>query len=268
MQKYELGFIGVGNMANAILNGILKDISFKNIPIYTFDKDQEKSKSFEPKGVQSLTCAKDIAKSCNYILIATKPQVIEYVLNDIKDYIRPDTTIISIAAGITEKYIRSIINKECSVVTVMPNMPATIGFGSTAISDSCTIKKFQLDFVYSIFKSFGAVEYINEQKLNYIIPLNGSSPAFIYSFAKEFINFATQNQIEYQKALNLFCNSLIGSAKMMVESGLDIDTLIQNVCSPGGTTIEGLGVFKDNNFEKVISDACSACSNRAFELQK
>ena len=104
--------------------------------------------------------------------------------------------------------------------------------------------------------------------MNYVIPINGSSPAFIYYFAKGFLNFAENNNIEKEKALKLFCNSLIGSAKMMLNSNKDVDELIKEVTSKKGTTEKGLEALKQNDFLKILEKTCEETAKRAFELSK
>ncbi len=268
MNKSNIGFIGTGNMASAIIKGIHNTDVSKNINIFGFDTNKNKTYDLEPLNLNTLQSIEEIVKKCEYIFIAVKPQTFPEIMPEISKYIKENSIIVSIAAGISSEYIMSYIKKDIGIINVMPNTPIMVGNGASTISYSKNVLPYQLDLIKSIFLACGHVEIIDESKMNHSIPLHGSSPAFIYNLSKSFIQYAVESGINYDTALNLFCNTLIGAAKMMLISGKDIDSLINDVCSPGGTTIAGLDVFKNSDFDSIIKKACYKCCERAHQLQK
>lgn len=210
----------------------------------------------------------EILDSCKYVLLAVKPQVIENVLEQIAPKVTEDTVILSIAAGISCSYIRRKIGFDCKVVNIMPNTPLLMGFGTSALSRNEPIEEEEFQFALRIFQSAGEAYVIPSQLMNEVIPLNSSSPAFIYYFAKIYVERAEKAGFSRELANELFCNTLIGSAKMMLDSGLDHDELLRMVTSPGGTTLKGLEAMDDNGFRRAVEQGIDACIQRAYELGK
>ncbi len=260
----SVGFIGAGNMATAIIRGISK----ANIcdVILAFDLDNYKLDSLKKYGVISESSSNELVRKVNYLVLAVKPQHITSVLEDIKSDINQNTVIISIAAGITGSYLSKVLGFNAKVVQVMPNTPLMLSCGATAMSKSDYVSDAEFEYVKSIFDCAGKTEIIPKEKMNEIIPINGSSPAFIYKFAECFINYAKSVGLDEKVCLNLFSQSLIGSAKMLTDSGLSIEELIAMVSSKGGTTIAGLDGLKEMKLEDAVQVACEKCVKRAYEL--
>ncbi len=255
-------------MGTAIIKGISKSSLSKDIELYATDIDLEKLNSLNEFGVSSLENSIEICKKCKYVFLAIKPQMFENLLLDIKDYITKDTVLVSIAAGISDEYIRKNTQEFAKVVLVMPNTPLLLGEGATALSkaDFTTEEEFKL--VVDIFSACGKSEVITKDKMKEIIAINGSSPAFIYLFAKGFIDYAKKVDISQDTAKKLFAQTLIGSAKMITESGYSIDELIKMVSSPGGTTLKGLEELYNGDLTGIVDKSCEACTKRAYELSK
>lgn len=268
MEKIKIGFIGAGNMGFAIMKGIAGSNFSEKINLYAYDPDSEKLKSLESSGVASCSCEKEIMEKCKYVFLAVKPQIIEGVLETVAPYTTEDTVFVSIAAGITDEFIASKTINNAKIVLVMPNTPLLLGEGASALSrnDKVTDEEFQL--VLDIFKICGKAAVISKDKMKEIIPVNGSSPAFIYLFAKGFIEYAVSVGIDEETAKELFCQSLIGSAKMITDSGNTIDELIRMVSSPGGTTLKGLDRLYEGNLTETVKNCCESCTQRAYELSK
>ncbi len=262
----KVGFIGAGNMGTAIMKGIIG--SGKETEIFAFDLCKEKLEELAKAGVKSLESENTVVKECKYIFLAVKPQVIEGVLEKIAPDVNSEKVIVSIAAGISADFIKSKTKADAKVVTVMPNTPLLVGEGATALSkcDETTDEEFA--FVCGIFGACGVYAVIPQDKMKEIIAINGSSPAFIYLFAKGFIDYADKEGIDKDVATKLFAKTLVGSAKMITDSGYDIDTLIKMVSSPGGTTLAGLDGFYEGKLLDVVNDACERCTKRAYELSK
>lgn len=267
--KRKIGFIGVGNMGSAIIKGVALSELRWEIEIYTADTDQKKLDALSDCDIVKCRDAAELTSECDIVFLAVKPQVLEDVLKSVKNQVRDGQVFVSIAAGIPAEFIKNTLeNQNIGVILVMPNTPLLLGEGATAIAESDSVTKNHFDFVCSVFEYCGKIQVIPENKMKEIIAINGSSPAFIYLFAKGFIDYAVKNGISAEAAKVLFCQSLVGSAKMMTDSGYSIDELIKMVSSPGGTTLAGLDKLYSNELEKAVDEACEACTKRAYELSK
>lgn len=273
----NVGFIGAGNMGFAIMKGVsesnlCKDIKMyatsRSIKLFAFDTDNEKIKKLEKYGVTPCKNEQEIMENCTYIFLAVKPQQLEDVLEKIQPLITTDTVLVSICAGITGEFIKSKTDKDVKVVLVMPNTPLLLGEGASAIAKVEPTSDDEFNLVCDIFSSCGEIAVIDKEKMKEIIAINGSSPAFIYLYAKSFIDYAESVGIDTDVAKTLFCKTLVGSAKMMTESGNSIEDLIAMVSSKGGTTIAGLEKLREGNLETIVNNACQACTKRAYELSK
>lgn len=264
----SIGFIGTGNMGTAIIKGISKSELSDKLNVFATDIDKVKLNELKAFNVSPLENAVEVCKSCKYIFLAVKPQMFDELLDSISNYVNEDTVLVSIAAGITGEYIKSKTIENAKIALVMPNTPLLVGEGSTALAkvDPITDEEFKL--VCDIFSSCGEIAVISKDKMKEIIAVNGSSPAFIYLFAKGFIDFAKEKNIDEAVAKALFSKTLVGSAKMITDSGFSIDELIKMVSSPGGTTLKGLDEFYKGDLVGLVKNACEACTNRAYELSK
>ncbi|MDE6133216.1 MAG: pyrroline-5-carboxylate reductase, partial [Oscillospiraceae bacterium] len=247
----SVGFIGAGNMGFAIIKGIhgcglcesgeVEMHAFsRSISLYAYDPNSEMIKRLNDFGVSPCASEAELVEKCDYVFLAVKPQQLESVLDNAKNAFTNKKVIISICAGITAEYIQSKTVADAKVVLVMPNTPLLLGEGASALSKNDKVSGDEFEFVKNIFASCGKVAVVPENKMKEIIAINGSSPAFIYLFAKGFIDYADKEGIDPASAKELFAQSLVGSAKMITDSGYTIDELIKMVSSPGGTTLAGL----------------------------
>ena len=259
----KLGVLGTGNMGSAIINGIAA--SGMDVEVFAYDKDAEKLSSLP---VNICPDESTLVSECKYVLLAVKPQVLGSVLDELASAVTEDTVFISICAGISADFIRSHTIENAKVILVMPNTPMMLGAGASAMAQGDNVSDEEFAFARSVIGSCGITEVVPMDKMKEIICINGSSPAFIYLFAKGFIDFAAENGIDSEAAMNLFSATLIGSAKMLTESGMTVDELIKQVSSPGGTTIAGLEMLYAGDIVGHVKDACSACTERAYELAK
>lgn len=262
----ELGFLGAGNMGSAIMRGICS--SDMQISVSAYDKDTAKLEALSAFGVKPCKSECELVKKCDYILLAVKPQVLGGVLDTVAGEVTHDKVIISICAGISEDFIRSHTIPSAKVVLVMPNTPMMLGLGASAISRADGVTDDEFAFAKSVIESCGIAEEVPINKMKEIIAVNGSSPAFIYLFAKGFVDYAKNVDIDPDAALKLFAQSLVGSAKMLTDSGMTVDELIKQVSSPGGTTIAGLDKLYEGKLTDTVDECCKACTARAYELAK
>lgn len=277
MDKINIGFIGAGNMGFAIMRGIAESdlcnktkmyATSRSIKLYAYDPNNEQVKRLEKYGVTPCTSEQEIMEKCKYVFLAVKPQIIEGVLETVAPYTTEETVFISIAAGITAEFIAQKTVPTAKVVLVMPNTPLLLGEGASALSSNDKVSDEEFEVVLNIFKICGKAAVISKDKMKEIIAVNGSSPAFIYLFAKGFIDYAASVEIDEAAAKELFAQSLIGSAKMITDSGNTIDELIRMVSSPGGTTLAGLDRLYEGKLTDTVKNCCESCTKRAYELSK
>lgn len=266
---YQLGFIGAGNMASSILGGIVHSRMLSPQQICFFEINPERCAFFSEKGLSALSSSSQVVRESQFILLAVKPQNIEQVLTEAAAAFSPDKTVISIAAGVSADCICRLLGcREAKTILVMPNTPLLIGEGAVAISRGEGVGEDEFSFAKSLFASAGKVEEIPSDLMNEVIPINGSSPALIYLLAKTVSEYAQSKGIPYETANRLFCQTLIGSAQMMMQSGKSHQELIDMVTSPGGTTFKMLDGLKECGFAHAVTDSFDRCIKRAYELGK
>lgn len=263
----KIGFIGAGNMATAIINGIIRADEAMAASITVFDVMAEKLEVFAQRGVNTAASASEVVSRSDITVLAVKPQNYAEVLESIKTAVDKSKVIVTIAAGISTDYIASALGCDCPMVRVMPNTPLLLGKGATAMSKR-NISDEDFEYVYNMFANGGVVEIMDESKMNSVIAVNGSSPAYIYLFAKAMVDYAKQEGIDADSALRLVCATLKGSAEMLENSGDTPEILIKKVSSPGGTTLKALEKLEEKDFYNSVIEAMDACTVRANELSK
>lgn len=268
MSEKRIGFIGAGNMATAIINGILTNKAKTADNISVFDLDKEKLSVMREKGIDTVSSGKELVEKSDIVVLAVKPQNYDEVLDEIKTGADNKKVFVTIAAGISIEYVRKGLGIDSPMVRVMPNTPLLLGKGATAMCRSENISESDFDEVYKMFALSGEVAILPESQMNAVIAVNGSSPAYVYLFAKSMVDYAVSVGIDKEVALNLICKTFEGSAEMLRSSGDTPETLIQKVSSKGGTTIEALKVLSERGVPQAIIDAMSACTDRAEELGK
>lgn len=266
MENYKIGFIGAGNMASAIIEGLLKNKLYSNNNLIVYDISEERRQYFKSKDIAVADSLLNLLENSRIIFLAIKPQNYESVLTEIKSNVNENKLFVTIAAGISTTYIQNKLGVNCPIVRAMPNTPLLMGLGATAICKSENVSNLDFDTVKAIFATASEVEILPEDKMNEVVSINGSSPAYIYLFVKTMLNWALQKGIDYDVALNLACKTLEGSALMLKESGFTPDELIKMVSSPGGTTLEALKSLNDHRFCETLMEAMDSCAKRAEEL--
>lgn len=262
-----IGFLGVGNMGSAMLHGIAASelcCSGEITGIYAYDANTEKCQSLRQEGVTVCENEQALCDAVDFLILAVKPQVLADVLDSIR--IRPQQVVISICAGISAEMIRSHTLPNAKIILVMPNTPLMLGEGASALAKCDGVSKEEFALAMKMFATCGVAEEIPEQKMREIIAVNGSSPAFLYLYAKAFLDYAGAEGIDSKAALSLFAQSMIGSAKMLTDSGYSVDELIRMVSSPGGTTLAGLDRLYEGKLEETVKKCCESCTARAYAL--
>lgn len=259
----KIGFIGMGNMGYAMLSGLLK-VYDKEELIYT-DANPEAMKSvFEKTGVNYALSNSECANNAEIIILAVKPQFYKPVLKNIENMIKPEKIVISLAPGITIESIRESLGPNSRIVRVMPNTPALIGEGITGVSyNKEEFKSDEIKEIEKIFSSIGKMIVVDEKLMSCVTCASGSSPAYVYMFIEALADGVVKHGMPRDMAYEFVSRTLIGAAKMVIETGEHPGKLKDMVCSPGGTTIAGVAALEENGFRNAIIKATDACFNKA-----
>lgn len=265
----KIGFIGVGNMGRAILQGILSSEVSKPENIVIYDTYQPIVRKLQDElGVQTVESPEKLAEVVDVVILAVKPNMIESTLTNIKRQLSNDKILISIAAGITIKTIETIINLNCKIVRVMPNTPALVNAGMSAISFNPFVTKDEQQEMLLIFESFGLVEIVPEKLMDAVVGVSGSAPAYVYLFIEALADGAVLEGLSRAQAYQFAAQTVYGAAKMVLETGTHPGVLKDMVCSPGGTTIEAVRVLEKGNFRGTVIDSVVSAAKKNQELAK
>ena len=265
MQNSNIGFIGCGNIANAIISGILGSGYIKPKNLHLFDLDKSKCEDYVSAGATLHDTSRELVSACDFVFLTIKPQIYDIVLNEIKN-VADTKCLIAVAAGITINHIKEVLGYEASVIRVMPNTPLTFGEGASALVFNPPVTKEQFSFVKGMFECSGVAVQVDEKHINTVTAISGSAPAFVMRFANDFISFAVSNGLDKETAEALVLQAVKGSAEMVKHSSESIDTLIKNVTSPNGTTEAGLNAMNSLDFDNTVDTFLKATLKRAEEL--
>lgn len=260
-KKFTLGIIGAGNMASAILGGILRAGLLPAGKVVISDRDESKLEIMAQNGVATTADNREVAAGCEYLMFAVKPQTAPAVFEEIAPVIEAGT-VISIMAGVPVKRLRDALG-ERNYVRVMPNTPALVGEGMSAVAFE---EGKRSQFVLDIFASVGKVAELPEDKFDAVTSLSGSGPAYVYMFVKALIDGGVDGGLDPEVAKLLAVQTVRGSAKMAGLSSKPISELIDAVCSKGGTTIQAVDSFREDDLEGIVRKGMAKCKKRSEEL--
>ena len=268
--SYKYSFIGVGNIANAIIaamSSLKGNINIASSDIYLYDKSTSQMDKFNGK-YNILSSIAECILQTDFIFLCVKPQNYREVLEHIRDMKTDLTkkTFVSVAAGISTAQICECLGFQASVIRTMPNTPMTIGLGVCAIchNEKVDAKKFQN--ICRILSARSELLVLDESKMNKIIGITSSSPAYVYKFIDALYDAAIKEGLDDPKILDCICKVFIGSAQMVLNSNVSTKDLIRAVKSPNGTTERALCVFDKNDFDNIITEAVVECNKRADTL--
>lgn len=267
--KIKFAVIGVGNMAGAIIDGMLSSDEFLNTEFFLCDKSTYNCERFVSRGNFNITdSVADAVKSADYVLLSVKPQNFSEILEEICCVTGHEKKIyITIAAGITVASLETALNGAV-VIRVLPNIPMTIGKGVSAICKNKRASARDFELVKAIFVAAGSMIVIDEVDMNKIIGVTSSSPAYVFKFIDAICKAASAQGLDGEALLGAVCDVVIGSALLLKNSSDAPSLLIQKVASKGGTTEQALIELDNGKFEAIIESAMRACTTRADELGK
>jgi pyrroline-5-carboxylate reductase len=263
----KLGFIGCGNMASALIEGILKNGLLLPEEIAAADLNTEAlRRSAEKFGIKTFASNIEIAEAADYLLLAVKPQFYENVISEIRENFPEKSVIISIAAGKTLAWLEKKFGRRIRAVRAMPNTPALVGEGMTGLCCGGPVSRSELDFVKSLFSACGKAEELPESLIDTVTAVSGSSPAYVFIFIEAMADAAVAGGMPRAQAYTFAAQAVLGSAKMLLETGRHPAELKDMVCSPAGATIAAVRVLEEKGLRSAVFEAMEACRRRAGEL--
>lgn len=265
----NITFIGGGNMASAIIGGIIKSGLASKEQITATAKTTATCSSLEERfGIHTSQDNKKAAESADILFLAVKPFLFPEVISQIKDNVKKDALLISIAAGQPITSIESMFGHPIRLVRAMPNTPALVGEAMSALCANENVTEENLSAASAIFNSFGKCEIIKESMMDTVIGVSGSSPAYVYMFIEAMADAAVADGMPRAQAYKFAAQSVLGSAKMVLETGTHPGALKDAVCSPGGTTIEAVAVLEEQGLRNAVITAQRACVQKSKDMSK
>lgn len=262
-----IGFIGLGNMARAMISGIIDKGVASPDEIMGSARTQETCDKIKKEfDIFTTTDNLKVATSVDVLVIAIKPQMYAEVLPGLNGVIKKDAIVVSIAAGKTLKDIAGYLGKGVKTVRLMPNTPAMVGAGITAVTPNECVSRDELSTVLKMCESFGSYEIIPEKCMDAFCAVAGSSPAYVFMYIEALADAGVKAGLPRAQALKAAAQSTLGSAKLLLDTGKHPGVLKDMVCSPGGTTIEAVQVLEDMGFRAAVMDAVEACVDKAGRL--
>lgn len=263
----KIGFIGCGNMAKAMIGGILKKNILSADEIIASDMSMESLEMVKTDfGIHVTADNAEVAKKADVIVLSVKPQFYGIVIEQVKDAVSSDQILVSIAPGKTLGWIGEKFGKGRKIVRCMPNTPALIGEGITGVCCNELVQKEELNWVCEILSGCGEVEVLSEHLMEAVVSVSGSSPAYVFMFIEAMADAAVADGMPRAQAYKFAAQAVLGSAKMVLETGKHPGELKDMVCSPGGTTIEAVRVLEEKGFRSAVIEAMKACAKKAKDI--
>lgn len=263
----KLGFIGCGNMAQAMIGGIISaNLIDKNEIIASDGYEPSLKKAQENLGINTTMDNKEVASKSEIVVLSVKPQFYNNVIEEISPVISENTIIVTIAPGQTLEGLRKAFAKDVKIVRTMPNTPAMVREGMTAMCANEMVTKDEVEKVKSILSGFGLAEIVPEYMMDAVVAVSGSSPAYVFMFIEALADGAVLEGMSRQQAYTFAAQSVLGSAKMVLENNMHPGELKDMVCSPAGTTIEAVKVLEEEGFRQAVIKAMVACADRSKNM--
>jgi pyrroline-5-carboxylate reductase len=269
LMKKVLGFIGSGNMGQAIMEGIIRAKIFSPETIFVADISEKILEAVSEKyEVRTTTDNNEVAKKADILILAVKPHIYPMVISGIKDHVKKDAIIVTIAAGKAIKETEKAFGRMLKVVRVMPNTPALVGEGMSAVCLNDNITDVEKKEIIRIFESFGRAEIISENLMDTVTAVSGSSPAYVYMFIEAMADAAVLDGMPRDQAYRMAAQAVLGAAKMVLNTGMHPGALKDMVCSPGGTTIEAVAVLEEKGLRTAVISAMEACTKKSIAMSQ
>ena len=265
--KMKLGFIGTGNMASAIMGGIIKKAIIPAEEIIGADLFAPGRERVQKQfGIHVTDSNKEVVEKAEVIILSVKPQFYESVINEIKDDIKKEQIVITIAPGKTLAWLSEKFGKDVKLVRTMPNTPALVGEGMTAACPNEHMTEEEIAYVRTLLESFSRVEIVPERLMDVVVSVSGSSPAYVFVMIEAMADAAVSGGMPRAQAYQFAAQAVLGSAKMVLDTGKHPGELKDMVCSPAGTTIEAVRTLEERGFRSAIIEAMKVCEEISKSL--
>ena len=262
-----VGFVGAGNMGEALIKGLVVANVVPAKSIYSADVRGERLTELAKQfGIQAAADNSDLVSRCDVVILAVKPQIMEPVLREIAPAVTRQKLLISIAAGVSTAKIRAMLNRDARLIRVMPNTPALVLEGVTAIAKGQHLEPGDLDTAREVFKAVGRVVILDEDLMDAVTGLSGSGPAYVAVVIESLADGGVRMGLDRITAMTLATQTVLGAAKLLLETGLHPGALKDMVSSPGGTSIAGVAALEEGGIRTTFIKAVERATLRSREL--
>ena len=259
----KTGFIGCGNMASAIIGGILSSGISTPEDLVASDSSPAARERIVKELKISSASNRETAMQSDILFLSVKPQFYPDVISEIADCVRPETVIVTIAPGKTLAWLREQFGRDLKIVRTMPNTPAMVKEGMAGVCPNAQVTEEDLARVMAILESFGKAEVVPEHLLDVVTSVSGSSPAYVFVLIEAMADGAVADGMPRAQAYKFAAQAVLGSARMVLETGRHPGELKDMVCSPGGTTMEAVRVLEEKGFRSAVIEAEKACVKKS-----
>jgi pyrroline-5-carboxylate reductase len=267
LASHTIGFIGAGNMAEALIRGLVKGNHVPAGSVLASGPRRERLEELRKHyGIETLTDNRAVARRCNIVVLSVKPQIMDKVLREVGDQLKPGTLVVSIAAGVDTATIEEAVADGVRVVRAMPNTPALVGAGATAVSGGKYASEQDMATARAMFDAVGITVELDESHLDAVTGLSGSGPAYVFLIIEALSDAGVKVGLARRNAQKLAAQTLMGSAKMLLETDEHPGKLKDMVTSPGGTAIAGLHTLEEGGLRTTLINAVETATKRAREL--
>jgi pyrroline-5-carboxylate reductase len=264
----KIGFIGCGSMSKAMIGGLVSSGTIRVENIYASNRSlpklEEVKRKYEIQVTQNNT---EVARQCDIVFLAVKPYQYASVIEEIKEFVHDNAIIVMIAAGQTIDQNEQRFGRKMKMVRTMPNTPSLVGEGMTAVSTNELVTPEEKQELQTIFECFGKVEFIEEKLMDTASGVSGASPAYAYMFIEALADGAVLQGMPRKQAYTFAAQALLGAAKMVLETDLHPGELKDQVCSPGGATIEAVASLEKSGFRSSVIQALNACVEKSKSMK-
>jgi len=267
MKDKKIGFIGAGNMGSAMIGGICNSgLVTPSQVLASAHSTATIEKIHNTYGVRTTLSNAEVASASDILFLAIKPYQFAQVLPSIAPSLKKDCIIVSVAAGQSIAGIEALLGSDIKLVRAMPNTPALVGESMSALCCNSNVHAHELAFVKQLFECFGKAEIVAESMIDTVIGVAGSSPAYVYMFIEAMADAAVADGMPRAMAYQFAAQSVLGAAKMVLETGKHPGELKDAVCSPGGTTIEAVASLEAGGFRDAVITAQRACVQKSKDM--
>lgn len=265
----RIGFIGAGNMGEAIIAGLISGQIMPAAQISAFDRAPARLDKLKAQyGIHTVSEIQAAVTASDIIFIAVKPYAVADVLQSVKSALTKNQLLVSVATGVTIEAMEQVVGSEHKIIRAMPNTPALVNAGMSSLTPNANVDDEELAEVVQIFNSFGRTEVVPESMIHAVVGVSGSAPAYVFMFIEAMADAAVLAGMPRDQAYQFAAQAVSGSARMVLQTGMHPGVLKDMVCSPGGTTIEAVKVLEEKGLRAAVIEAVGSCIKKSVLISK